>query len=110
MLPAGSWDAPDLLRSQLLCRSLQQRRRSSRTQGKNIVTLQPPDKPSLGPESPYRRCDPAEVDPTAAKASVEGASMHQLHSSFLTNANVALHPPLDVHRAYAQEGITDDIY
>jgi hypothetical protein len=50
------------------------------------------------------------VDPTAAKASVEGASMHQLHSSFLTNANVALHPPLDVHRAYAQEGITDDIY
>jgi hypothetical protein len=38
------------------------------------------------------------------------ASMHQLHSSFLTNANVAPHPPLDVHRAYAQEGITDDIY
>ena len=43
-LPAGSWDAPDLLRSQLLCRSLQQRRPASRKSIKSIMSLSRPTK------------------------------------------------------------------
>ena len=49
-LPAGSRDAPRLLRSRLLRSSLQQRRPASRKSGKSIMSLPRPNKPVLWPE------------------------------------------------------------
>jgi hypothetical protein len=103
MLPARSWDAPYLLRSRLLCRSLQQRRRSSRTKGTNVVTVRQPDKPRLWPEShaaTKRKC--VQLLP---KASANGrALMHRHYTSFFTSANVAPHTLLDGHRTMRKRG------
>jgi hypothetical protein len=51
-LPARSRDAPHLLRSRLLRRSLQKRVRASRKPGNGIMSVSQPNKPGPWPESP----------------------------------------------------------
>lgn len=123
-LPAGGWDAPHLLRSQLLRRSLRECEPASRQSRKRILKPGRTNELRLWPESSdadHRGHRGVELL-LANRNANRNVPMHQLHC-LPANANAAPHmlpeevlhlvdqqtalPP--VRRACEHEGIIDDI-